>query len=127
MIGYVLSCSHCGETFVICKSCYRGHKYCSKSCREAGYESSRIKARRKYNQSIEAKLDHRDRNRKYRLKSYQKNVMDKTSVSSQNELNLNTQDLIHDELEKLTKKDGVCISCLKTIFKQGVNIYERST
>ena len=30
-------CGCCGRIFAVCRHCYRGHKYCSDSCRNAGY------------------------------------------------------------------------------------------
>ena len=50
----------------MCKSCYRGHKYCSDPCREAGYARVRREARVRFEKSQEAKLDHCDRSRRYR-------------------------------------------------------------
>src|SRR4051812_47237615 len=68
VLGYVLSCSTCARTFIICKSCYRGHRYCSEMCRKNGYARLRRKARQKFEKTIEARLDHRDRSQRYRNK-----------------------------------------------------------
>jgi len=74
-----------GGVFFICHSCYRNHRYCSKSCQLLGYEERRAQARKKYNQSTEAILDHRDRQRRYRLslkmRGAKKSVMDETSMA----------------------------------------------
>jgi hypothetical protein len=126
LVGYILSCKCCDKTFVICKQCYRGHKYCSDSCRDVGYEEARVKARKKYNSSLEARLDHRDRNRKYRLNSHEKTVMDKTSTEQESTVNMHSHKSNHQKLLEVSKHDGICISCLREIFKQGVHLYERS-
>jgi len=38
-----LECKHCQLRFNICRKCYRGHVYCSNSCRR----QAQLKARRK--------------------------------------------------------------------------------
>ena len=122
LLGYVLSCKHCSNVFVICKSCYRGHKYCSKACRKSGYEASRKQAREKYNDSIEAKLDHQDRSRRYRL-SLQKSVTDKTSKVEVNTINKHLHRENENSLLKIKDQSGVCTSCGKLVFEEGVHIY----
>lgn len=122
LIGYVLSCKCCGKIFVICKHCYRGHKYCTDSCRVEGYELSRKRARNKYNSSLEAKLDHRDRSQRYRLKN-KKSVTDKTSKESNTTIDMHSHKAIHQELDELKTQKGICILCQTTIFKEGVHLY----
>ncbi len=79
-------CSICALIFRVCRSCFKGHKYCSADCKVIGYRLCSRRANRKYDSSIEAKLDHRDRSRSYRervrngqLNSIQ-NVTDKSSA-----------------------------------------------
>jgi len=64
--GIIIICRGCRSTLLICRSCYRGHTYCSTVCRDLGYKERRKAARKRYAASPEAKLDHRDRNRSYR-------------------------------------------------------------
>lgn len=52
--------------FFLCLSCYRGQTYCSQSCREKSRREQLRQANRRYQQSLEARLDHRDRQRAYR-------------------------------------------------------------
>lgn len=70
MVGDVLAvhlrCLACGMPFTVCRSCYRGHRYCSTDCRDHGYERARRRARQRYARTTEAKADHRDRMRVYR-------------------------------------------------------------
>jgi hypothetical protein len=56
----------CGAMFFLCLSCYRGQTYCSQPCREKSRREQLRQANRRYQQSLEARLDHRDRQRQYR-------------------------------------------------------------
>ena len=66
LVGLVLSCQCCQKYFVICKSCFRGQKYCSLLCKETGYAFTKKRARDKFESTFEAKLDHADRQARYR-------------------------------------------------------------
>ncbi len=56
----------CGTTFYICRSCDRGQRYCSEHCGQKARREQRREANRRYQQSLEGRLDHRDRQRVYR-------------------------------------------------------------
>lgn len=58
--------SGCGVAFSICRCCDRGHRYCSERCRQKARRQQCREANRKHQQSLEGKLDHRDRQRAYR-------------------------------------------------------------
>jgi len=59
-------CPRCLRVFLICRSCDRGHVYCSRRCSErARRESLRI-IRRRHARSPEGRLDTRDRQRAWR-------------------------------------------------------------
>jgi hypothetical protein len=58
----------CGAMFFLCLSCYRGQTYCSQPCRQKSRREQLRQANRRYQQSWEARLDHRDRQREYRLR-----------------------------------------------------------
>ena len=76
-----ITCSLCGEQFLVCTSCYRGQRYCSPLCRRVGYANQRKLARLRYAKSLEAKLDHRERNKLFRIYGRQTiRVMDHTSA-----------------------------------------------
>ncbi len=56
----------CGIVFWICRSCDRGQRYCSNPCRlQARREQCRA-ANRRHQNSVEGRLDHRERQRSYR-------------------------------------------------------------
>ena len=65
---------------MICRKCYKGHRYCSAICKKLGYEKNLKAAKKRFELSIEAKADHRDRQKKY-LESlkFKKIVTDKLS------------------------------------------------
>ena len=67
--GYDQTCVTCGIKFWICKSCWRGQKYCSGDCRKSASVKSHRKAQERYSRSNEAKLDRRDYQREYRKKA----------------------------------------------------------
>jgi hypothetical protein len=78
--GHDLLCRHCGNPFYICAPCFRCHAYCSLICRRNGYEARKRVARKNYAATAEARADHRDRNKQYRVYGRQgSTVMDKTS------------------------------------------------
>lgn len=52
--------------FYLCRHCDRGQRYCSPRCREKSRRLQRREANRRHQQSLEGRLDHRDRQRAYR-------------------------------------------------------------
>lgn len=59
-------CSWCRTRFFLCRSCDRGHRYCSEPCRVQARRASVRAARRRHARSPEGRADHRDRQRSYR-------------------------------------------------------------
>ena len=49
---FELSCSHCGETFHVCRRDYRGQGYCSEPCRELAQGAIRRRANAKHQRSL---------------------------------------------------------------------------
>lgn len=107
VVGLVLVCQCCDKYFVICKSCYRGHKYCSLDCKLTGYESRRKTARQKFENTFEEKLDHADRQARYRERQ---KVTDKSSKL--NIKNVNLHSLRHTYATSMLTA-GVSITTLK--------------
>jgi hypothetical protein len=73
----------CQAVFFICEHCDRGHRYCSSQCRELARRQQRRAANRRHQLSREGRLDHRDRQQKYRcrLRQAQSCVTDQGSLS----------------------------------------------
>lgn len=111
--GYILSCKWCDSMFAICKHCYRGHRYCSENCRHRGYEQARKAARHRHEASEEARLDHRDRQKRYRKTRFEKTVTDKGSNFS--ELSLVSSLCSHLDPDQLAKI-GACIACGRRVW-----------
>jgi len=105
----------CGMMFYICRSCDRGHRYCSDRCRLKARRQQRREANRRHQQSDEGRLDHCDRQRLYR----QRIRLRKKSVTDQGSLNRNLYDTLpHDKAELLEgqidgsgSKPVFCIRC----------------
>ena len=60
--------SDCRTLFFICSHCDRGQRYCSQACRRSSRLEQQRAARRRHQDSLEGRLDHRDRQRAYRLR-----------------------------------------------------------
>jgi len=56
----------CGAMFFLCSRCDRGQRYCSIACREQSRREQHRRANCRHQQSPEGRLDHRDRQRRYR-------------------------------------------------------------
>jgi hypothetical protein len=74
-------CRGCNAVFCICRSCDRGQRYCSPSCRLPAIRDQRRRANRRHQHSPEGRLDHRDRQREYRKRCAQRRVTDTSSVA----------------------------------------------
>ncbi len=62
------TCRFCQRPFAICRTCDRGHGYCGVKCRQIARRQQRRAANRRHQQSTEGRLDHRDRQREYRIR-----------------------------------------------------------
>ena len=58
----------CGRRLLLCASCYRGHRYCSRRCSTAARTRSNRVSRRRHQRSCEGRRDHADRQRRYRAR-----------------------------------------------------------
>ncbi len=56
----------CQGLFAICHCCDRGQRYCSPRCRDHVRRRQRRAANRRHQRSVEGRLDHRDRQKRYR-------------------------------------------------------------
>jgi len=53
-----ICCRWCHCCFLLCRSCYRGHVYCSQACRKAGRRHSLNQAQRRYRKTQKGKKSH---------------------------------------------------------------------
>ena len=63
-----IHCARCGQPFVLHQSCYRGHRYCGDLCRNLARRYCVQEARRRFRNSSEGRLDHRDAQRARRMR-----------------------------------------------------------
>jgi hypothetical protein len=102
-VGIEICCGVCSSTFVICRSCFRGQKYCSDQCKDSGYAKVRRRSRSKYEKSNlgrdrrrlyqtsnPGKEKHRMRQQAYRKRRHRR------QVQSVHRLNLNPSSSFHD-------------------------------
>jgi hypothetical protein len=80
-----LVCPWCKETFCICRSCYRGHKYCS----ESHSDKARRENNRRYNKKYRDDEDVREHRTEYererrRKKKAEKREAEKSDVEKRN-------------------------------------------
>ena len=103
MDGLSITCKSCNTVFYICKSCYRGHKYCSIKCRNHGYKYNNRKTQAKYQKTFKGKQKHSIRQLRYRNKIKSKIVTHHTSVK------------LKFRLKSSSTKDGTCKECFRSI------------
>lgn len=68
--------------FFLCSHCDRGQRYCSFACRRQARLRQHRAANRRYQQSPEGRLDHRDRQQQYRERQCRARVTDQGSIVS---------------------------------------------
>jgi hypothetical protein len=75
----------CQTVFWICTHCDHGQRYCSLACRTEARHRQHRAANRRYQQSPEGRLDHRDRQQQYRVRRVPRRrrprVTDQSSLS----------------------------------------------
>ncbi len=76
-------CKHCQTLFYMCRSCFRGHVYCSDQCRNEVSTKISRRAQSKYRTSKKGRKKHRlyeqNRRRTGIFKKIKKNVADGTT------------------------------------------------
>jgi len=62
------SCPRCEQQLRICRSCYRGHRYCSKQCSEASRRESLRQAGARYRRSPKGARSNASRQKRFRAR-----------------------------------------------------------
>ena len=70
----------CRAMFFLCTHCDRGQRYCSRACSRQARLRQHRSANRRYQQSPEGRLDHRDRQQQYRERRCRARVTDQGSI-----------------------------------------------
>lgn len=110
--GYEICCRTCLFKFWICRSCYRCHRYCSLVCKIIGRARSLKISKKKFEQSIEAREDHRDRQRAYRERMKDKVSKSNGTVTEQSIGTVDCPVIVATEFE-LSVNLEYCIFCCK--------------
>ena len=71
-----LECNHCKLRFNICRKCYRGHVYCSNSCRRQAQLKARRKVQSRYRTSDKGRATHRCYEKMQRMSKTNKTMAD---------------------------------------------------
>jgi hypothetical protein len=83
----LIVCKHCKTPFYMCRSCFRGHIYCSHHCRNRAYVKACRIVQSKYRTSEKGKRTHRfyeqNRRRIGRYQKIKKSMADETTRPSQ--------------------------------------------
>src|SRR5713226_8603384 len=63
LVVFELTCSYCGDKFVVCRPDYRGQSYCKDVCRKLEQPARRRLTNAKHQRSEEGRHDHAERQR----------------------------------------------------------------
>ena len=74
-----LECNHCKLHFCICRKCYRGHVYCSSSCRREAQVKAHRKAQSQYRTSNKGREAHSRNEKKRRMGKINKTMADEST------------------------------------------------
>ena len=74
-------CRWCGIHFYVCRSCWRGRRYCSDRCREKAAQESHRESQRRYRRTAKGRENHREREklRRVGLSKESKEIVDDAS------------------------------------------------
>jgi ribosomal protein S14 len=101
VVLYQLVCRYepCGKVFYICRSCFRGHAYCSYPCFKANRDKQCREANRRHQESEEGRLDHNQRQQQLyqrqvaaRSGGNEKNLTDRSSQTDCDGVTMNFSD-----------------------------------
>lgn len=68
-----ITCRWCGQSFFVCRSCWRGQAYCAEACKVFGYRRNRQQRQRRYRNTSKGRKTHRENENKRRQRKKQKN------------------------------------------------------
>lgn len=66
LLGIEKTCPICHSKFRYCQSCWRGHKYCSLTCRQEARKRKRRIAEKKYSAILKGKINRALRQQRFR-------------------------------------------------------------
>ena len=117
-MGYNLKCPNCQETFYICKSCFRGEKFCSSGCKAKARKKSIRLAGSTYQSSPIGRKHHCLRQKRYRKNQrLKKNVTHHSSDFKKAKLNPQSgrRRPRFSQIATSIRKKGSCIVCRRPV------------
>lgn len=92
--GVWFTCRKCNQWVTICRSCYRGQVYCSKSCSKQARKESQKKSQEKYRKSKKGKVAQSQAQQYFRRKKAPRKILnrDHTTKGCVNESKVCFQD-----------------------------------
>ena len=76
----LFNCHRCNVPVIICSDCDRGNIYCGSNCSQAARVQNHRMANAAYQNTIKGKLNHAERQRRYRMRQSTKKVTDHSSI-----------------------------------------------
>ena len=73
--SYTCARACCNAEVLVCRACDRGQRYCSKQCRRQAHLALQCKASRKYQSSHAGRVNHARRQRRYRERKRQSEIV----------------------------------------------------
>lgn len=76
-----IECKYCLVQFFLCRSCYRGHSYCSEQCRTLSQKRAHRKSQSIYRKSEKGREANKIAEKRRRIKKNEKSVADEGTIS----------------------------------------------
>jgi hypothetical protein len=114
--GRIFNCSRCQAQVVVCSCCDRGQIYCGKECAQASRSESMKAAGARYQASRRGRINHAERQRRYREEQARQKIVTHHSSNEQEDHVLLSKQDEEVETEKL-----YCHFC-----RRSVSIYLRT-
>ncbi len=100
-----LNCALCFQIFSICRSCYRGHRYCSELCSKKYKKINNRRSNIRYRKTRKGKFNQASRQNSYRKKEKVTDQSSNTPVSNANaELDCSTEKIATEQIPENTKQ-----------------------
>ena len=107
-IGIKRTCPGCGVHFAVCRSCWRGHWYCSEACSEEAKARTRQRSNKRYRSSSQGRWAQQQAQKRYRRRlSDLESVRDHSSKKSETSL----KDFPVNQLPREVKRESSCFEC----------------
>ena len=97
-----LECNHCKLRFYICRKCYRGHVYCSNSCRREAQVKAHRRVQSQYRTSNKGRKAHSRNEKKRRMGKTKKTMADASTNSPPLRV------IFHPNVQNTKERCGFC-------------------